>query len=278
MAVVNFCRAEAGRPLAAADVMEMRRSSFRPWTFENDVLFCPNIHLVYTAVSKNACSTMKAFLWHLENYPKFLPPEKSPHNRKSTGLQGAVELGDAGLAQLLSDPTVPKVTVVRNPYSRAASCYFNRVAAFGTESYDLRSRMTEWIHNRIAILSWRHRRPVGLPEAAATEITFRDFIEFICSQPDYRMDRHWVSQRQATYIDTIRYDHVGKVEDLDAAMAAIVDLAGCDSAWSSDSALNRGAGKKDLSSLFDPDLQRLFVERFEADFEIFDYSTDLRAC
>lgn len=217
-------------------------------------------------------------MYHLENYPKFLPDDQSPHNRKVSGLIGPADIGDQAFADKLSLHSIKKVTIVRNPFSRAVSCYLNRIAGFGSEKYDQQSRLTEWVHNRIAILSWCTGRRVSIYEAASMEISFTNFIEFICEQHDYQMDRHWVSQRQATYVDTIDYDFIGRFENLKESMATIVEMSGGRSNWTMGKALNTTRKKIDIAGLFDTNLLRSFQRRFYDDFEIFGYSKDIMKC
>lgn len=260
------------------DVKDLRNRSYRPFTFDNDVLFCSKTRLIYTAVSKNGCSTMKAFLYHLENFPKKLPHNVSPHNRSETGLKGADIIGDANFEKILSDSSVPKITIVRNPFLRVVSCYLNRISDFGTEAYDFNRRFDEWIHNRVKILSHKTGRRCTIREAANVEISFKDFIEFICEQSEFEMDRHWVPQSAAIYHDVIQYDYIGRLEQLDEAQQHIAEIVGINSEWQPNARLNKSGSVNDCSDFFNSDILKLFLSRYRKDFELFNYSTDPAAC
>ncbi|MEJ2687851.1 MAG: sulfotransferase family 2 domain-containing protein [Gammaproteobacteria bacterium] len=93
-----------------------------------------------------------------------------------------------------------KIIIVRNPYSRVASFYCDKI---------LKSR------NRLPALNIRSK--ASYPE----DLTFRELVELIASIRDQDIEQHLRGQLHSR--ETIHFDYVVKIEQFDAHMSRLSD-------------------------------------------------------
>jgi hypothetical protein len=105
-----------------------------------------------------------------------------------------------------------KFTFVRNPWSRAASCYLDKIKNARP------IRLARHLHNRYGL------------EAG---MSFEAFAQWLNSEEgrDDVADRHWMSQHRVLALDQpglIRYDFVGRLENLAADYKKLQDMTKLD--------------------------------------------------
>lgn len=98
---------------------------------------------------------------------------------------------------------VYRFTIIREPLSRTVSAWSDKLQG-----------------------DTRHRRDLNkvLGRALETEITLPAFLDVIARDEDARLiDRHWRPQHLEISFDQIRYDFIGRVEEMDRARTHLID-------------------------------------------------------
>ncbi len=256
-------------------IKEFKASNHWHWMVKNDILWVPNTNVVYTACSKNACSQIKKNLARYNLSPSSF--EGSPHNCKDTGLLGVVTLqSPKKISDLLFGKDTFRFAFARNPFERAVSAFSNRVDNYGRESYDVNvSAQLAHEENRKKIYAWNN--DISMSNVPRNfDVSFADFIRFICDQDAYEMDRHWYFQTRTMHLDFMNYNFIGKVENLNQDIEVVIDKLPQKNGFSwSKTKLNTSQKPKDIfnNDFFTPDLLKIFSDRFIEDFDSFEYST-----
>ncbi|MEM7597987.1 MAG: sulfotransferase family 2 domain-containing protein [Pseudomonadota bacterium] len=96
-----------------------------------------------------------------------------------------------------------RFTIIREPLSRTVSAWSDKLLG-----------------------DTRHRRDLNkvLGRAPETEISLPAFLDVIAQDEDARLiDRHWRPQHLEISFGQVNYDFIGRVEEMDAARAHIID-------------------------------------------------------
>ena len=174
----------------------------RDYTFVN-----PEKKYLYFAVPKAACTAIK----HLLRDAELAPPieffcrgykesrrDMFVHARENVPLPSLVDLDETAQREALQSPEYLRMTVVRNPYTRLLSAWRNKIAlcepGYETVYLDIR----------------------GCPPTLSNKklIGFDEFIAFIENQDLRRADPHWSLQVEHTFMAAIKYNLVGRTENL----------------------------------------------------------------
>jgi hypothetical protein len=146
---------------------------------------------IYVETPKVACTTIKRVLQAAE-----LGPDRQGERPSDVHVRAASPLlspgrDRAGFTTALTDATTFRFSFVRNPYSRALSC---------------------WLDKMVTNLSERERlAPVlGLDPANAPSLAA--FLTAVAEQPDWRRDPHWATQTHLLNPHGIRYSFIGRFE------------------------------------------------------------------
>jgi len=255
-------------------VERLKAKNYNKNLIDNELLLCKKHNLFYASCSKNACSKIKSFLASLIIGTQF--KNHSPHSKNHTGLKGLNDIRPSEAYEALFGARVFRFAFVRDPYRRAISCYLNRINELGLEDYDNAEYATKIFHqNRNAILDWKKNKNPHT-ENTLTEITFSDFIEYICQQDYYDMDRHWAPQTDSLHLDIIKYDYIGRVENLEEDLRKILKINKIWAArpWVEEHINKSAAADTDIDEYFDNSLKIIFNRKFNADFTAYD---ELRA-
>lgn len=159
---------------------------------------------VFVQISKAASSNVKWTLQSLEckHSPwkvidvnnKFFSPHISPYQITNEMLEG-----------VFNSEEYKRVTFVRNPYSRILSCYLHRIVAEPeSPSNKTLMKMTE---GRVG-----------------ADVSFDEFVEIICGQSSYEQEAHWRCQSEDICFDSVSYDLVGKLENLQSDLLSCVEM------------------------------------------------------
>jgi hypothetical protein len=97
----------------------------------------------------------------------------------------------------MTSPNMFRFTFVRNPFTRALSCYLNKVSPSSS-----------------AITRDIQLPKLGFPKGHEG-ITFREFLLAISKQKLLEMDIHWRPQFSQVFYDIIKYSFIGRFETFD---------------------------------------------------------------
>lgn len=162
---------------------------------------------VYLEVPKAGCTVVKRVMRHSERGGDQEPETGSVHNRDDSPL--GAPLRDGFDLDELFGPASPWITFtfVRNPFSRALSCYLEKIEGEPRPGQ-------------------RNLRVVNLGFAPGEHISFRAFLERVAEQPPGKMDIHWTPQTRLASFGKIRHDFIGRFETLQQDLRRVMELTG----------------------------------------------------
>jgi hypothetical protein len=212
---------------------------------------------LYQPVTKCACTSIKTLLLEFEG----LPVDGDVWRRHQKRYNRFPGTGHLPIRQQLDifeglTPTF-KFVFVRNPYTRLASVYCDKI----------RDRPSPHFVNQIEQSA--ARLGIGLSDP----ITFDEFVGVVSRQGIAEMDPHWRPQYYEGRFGTVRYDFVGRMEtmpnDLIYALerinapAALIERAG--------DRLNATGAPLDLWASVSPEVHRQYLATFAIDFDVLQY-------
>lgn len=224
----------------------------------------PKLHIAYTYIPKNACTSMKRTLgkgqgWWSEGGP-------SVHDMKQRHWL-------SGLAHYRS--TDERIVIIRNPWERLVSAFQNRFLAKndGPSEHAMR-------HGLSALLQ---------PGTDRGGVSFADFIDYLSRTPGRRLDGHWRPQTDfliGGYSRMLRFEHLAEDTAFLAERGLTLERAigHGTSVYQTDlghgwgarpaSALRRQRRRKGAlptsANMYDERLHALVAERFAADVALFE--------
>jgi hypothetical protein len=101
---------------------------------------------------------------------------------------------------------------VRNPWARVVSAYLNKFLSVNCTSVVVLQRLRGG--------RWRRW------ERPQTDITFREFVEFLAQHDPHKYDEHW--RPQSMFLKDQRLDFLGRFENLTADFAWVQQQLGID--------------------------------------------------
>ena len=224
--------------------------------------------VVYLEVPKAACTAMKIVLRDLyastplTMYPRMSRQTKRGmfvHARVNAPLPALTELDDAAQRELLEDDDVLRFTVVRNPYTRFVSAWRDKVYLYEPTAEDV------YLAVRGVAPDLGHKQPIQFPE----------FIAHVERTIGATTDPHWRRQVDLTYPDAIRYNHVGKTENLPATIELLYRRAGHEPPET----MPRANGAALLAgAAYTPTLAERVHQVYAQDFIAFDYDPEAWPC
>lgn len=212
---------------------------------------------VYVEIPKAGCSVVKRVLQHSEVDGIGLDPAASVHDRSKSPL--AAPLTDGFDVDVVFGPDSPyfRFSFVRNPYTRALSCYLEKIAG------------EQWL---------REIRLPALGFAADAEVSFAEFLHRVREQDPRRMDTHWAPQSFLLSLARIEYGFLGRFETFQRDLLRLVetlDLQVPVDLLERRTAHVTGADQQ-LRDYYNPETVSLVREIYREDFERLGYGIDLR--
>lgn len=160
-------------------------------------------NIMYFETPKVACTTVKRLLQTAEVKGDTSKLLSNAHDKHLSPLASPYDDIDA-FEKAYHSRNCLKVTFVRNPYTRALSCYKEKI---------------------LRAVSDRSRRALlGLPDEG--EITFLQFLQAVAVQPLAEMDIHWAPQYNLTMPGTVPYDMIGRLEHMGLYLEQLASFAG----------------------------------------------------
>ncbi|MFC6669104.1 sulfotransferase family protein [Marinobacterium aestuariivivens] len=213
---------------------------------------------LYCAVDKVANSTIKALLYKIEYgevWKENYIDRKSLREKRLSPLLSPFQLPSDLLDEVYKSDGYKRFCFVRNPYSRLLSCYLDRIA-------DRRSFPSREVYDAL-----------GKSEEL---VTFKEFIELVCEQNSVKQNSHWRRQVDDVMLCKIKFDFVGKFENLNNDLLCVSKLVFGDILPELlDLGINYSPSKTNASDKlyewYDQYLESLVYESYKQDFEAFGY-------
>lgn len=204
--------------------------------------------IIYLVNSKAACSSIKAMLLHLETGIR-IEETGIVHDHPQIRCFRKHALKSSQLEFY-------KFTFVRNPIDRLVSFYINKF-------HDV---------EKIRRVGFEFEYYLG---GVFTPFeSFRSLTEKICAIPDRLANRHFISQYcQLIERPPFQLDYFGKIENFDADLKVISDKFGLQPS----SRYNASNIRKSTTELFSRDLLDKVYDRYQTDFEYFNYKESFDA-
>jgi hypothetical protein len=224
-------------------------------SFENFYVF-EKVNTVYFGMHKCANSSIRYLLYCNEN-------DSFEEGFKSARLKiynsNLPLVSDTGwLAEKLISPAF-KFTFVRSPYDRILSCWKNKI--FKPSGFD---RDDQRYKSKLAILN----SGFGQERFSNLDISFGEFVESIVEQESNDMDRHWAPMVDLLRPDLVNYDYIGKVESFEQNINFLCGKKG----WKTPKQVHINQSKvKTPSDFSDAYIKKLIYQRYECDFQYFEY-------
>lgn len=225
---------------------------------------------IFAYVPKVACTNWKSLLRYMAGEPDWLDNRRA-HEKQGAGLRYLDLAGPD--AALLSDPGIRKYTMVRDPYSRVLSAYLNKVEsrlplAAPAEGEDYFTTVTRAIDT--------YRKQV-LGAEAYPEVNFEVFLRWLANTADVRdgsghmrADEHWALQTVLLRQPEVRFDMIGRFENITEDAKSLLQAMGCDQPFPSqqDVKFAPTRAQEKLDAYYTPDLRKLVEQIYRDDFRI----------
>jgi hypothetical protein len=165
--------------------------------------------LVFCPIPKVACSPWKRTLRRALGFQDW--EASSPHDRRANGLSYLDQFGPVARATFLLRPDYTRAVFVRNPWTRCVSAFRSKLE--GKTRADVDGEPGGW---RSKVFEFTHSGP----------LSFDDFLAFLDGQSADEMNEHWKPQTTIAGLDAVRYDFIGRFENLVEDAAALVRNCG----------------------------------------------------
>jgi len=214
---------------------------------------------IYYATTKVACTTTLLALQRAELQDSSILPMDlgDVHERNLSPLLKPTQVGP--LSKLIESPNYFKFCFVRNPFTRALSCYLEKIAG------------DPQVHKRHIL------RQLGRPvDDLSQTVTFEEFLDAVAAQQTQEMNEHWCLQSFHLCWRRIPFDLIGRFEsfcnDFDEALSNI----GINSNKYFDRQKYNTTGSDVLlKNYYDHRLVSLVRRIYHEDFQNFGYPLDL---
>jgi chondroitin 4-sulfotransferase 11/chondroitin 4-sulfotransferase 13/dermatan 4-sulfotransferase 1 len=175
---------------------------------------------------------------------------KLAHDKVNGGLR-YLDLGNPSDYALLKDPGIKKYTMVRDPYSRVLSAYLNKIE----NRLPPQAETDDEDHFRKIVRDIDGFRIDKLGSEAYPEITLEVFLLWLqAGESWFTKDEHWAPQSELLLHPDVKFDFVGRFENLNEDAAIILKSMGCDQPFPSQKDVKfapTNASKKILSYITD---------------------------
>jgi hypothetical protein len=225
---------------------------------------------VFAYIPKVACTNWKALLRHLSGFPDYLDSGLA-HDKIRSGL---VYLSDVPQWEaILADPRIAKYSFVRNPYTRVLSAYLNKFEPLTRGDGEWLGPYFSAVYQAIGA----YRKSAG---HADTRVSFEAFLDWLAHSGDPNVDNeHWVPQSRILSRHAVRYDFIGRFENLKADAAFLMDRMGTGVPFPTQESLDFPGTNSalQLATYYTSTEAALVQGIYASDFESFAYSRDLLA-
>ena len=240
-----------------------------PREFEYHIHISTQNSYIYFEVPKVACSTTKLALQQLEAKTAGLsaPSEEMSiiHNKKQSLLLSPSDIGLDKFCEMLNDSSVFKFSFVRNPYTRILSAFLSKI---------------NWKKS-----TYREKIAHTLNIELNSDISFKQFVNFISEQSVFEMDPHWRPQVNQLFFDLVAYDFIGFFENFEEDLQKALKYIASNKVKNNNISEQknekiefkgrRTSARKKIESYYNPALQSLISTIYQDDFVKFGYPLDI---
>jgi len=193
---------------------------------KNYYLYIKDKNMLYCAIPKNACTSIKSWLQALLGLPTDVNPQIDPNIIKLL----LSNYSDEEALRLLQSDKLFKFVFVRNPWTRVVSAFINKFLSYQQHLYVYMKG-----HESVSIAEFHanyHEKfvanVIGIlcpdDDSKIHGISFRDFLNYLMESDDSDLNPHWKPQHR--FIEGIDIDYVGKVEAITQDFTRIQTAAG----------------------------------------------------
>jgi hypothetical protein len=223
-------------------------------------------NFIFAYNPKVACTNWKCVLRYINGADNYLNPAIA-HNRQESGLDFVSE--QESPVNYISDASIPKYTFVRNPFSRVLSAYLNKVEPYtnGTRGENDDNDYFYKVYRQVDL----HRESF-LP--SESKVNFYCFLHWLSNVDDmHTRNEHWLPQVILLRFSEVKYDFIGKFENLATDAPKLLNLIECDLEFPSQEKVNfaptRATDK--LTQYYSAKERQLVKDLYNMDFKGFDY-------
>jgi hypothetical protein len=225
--------------------------------------------VMFAYVPKVACSNWKGIMRSLNDAEDYLNTVLA-HDKSLSGLEYLSNLVNP--EKLLTETGYKKYAFVRSPYSRVLSAYLNKVESrIGAEA----SSADHFYKVFQDINTYRAENfDVGINPV----VNFYIFLHWLKNSGSiYTFDEHWKPQSDLLDIKNVKFDRIGKFENLSSEAGDFITLLGAKVEFPSQKQIKfapTGAVNK-IEKYYDKDCYELVNLIYGDDFYFFDYPMHL---
>jgi hypothetical protein len=219
---------------------------------------------LFAYVPKVACTNWKCIFRYILGYNDYLDSSLA-HDRNKSGLTYLSNLNQVEI--ILNSPDISKYTFVRDPYSRVLSAYRNKVEAFNNDNRGMHSQ-DFWLRVYNVIKS-----ETSEVRKTAT-VAFTDFLWWLeNSRHSFVSNEHWCSQSSILHPNEVKYDFIGKFENIEQDTKWLLNKIDCDLAFPTQQQVKFPATNASslIDKYFDENLYSAVNRIYADDFEHFNY-------
>ncbi|WP_305972068.1 MULTISPECIES: sulfotransferase family 2 domain-containing protein [unclassified Mameliella] len=185
-----------------------------PW--DGSILVVEPARILFCPIAKVANTSVKDWALRLSGHRT----DKPVHTLLDSGkvrLQARYH-SEREFDAIMRDPDWARVALLRDPVDRLISCYWDKFVR--------NRRVSSVLHHTTPVYRFLLREEEITEEQVEEGITFRQFCHYINLAPREEMDPHWAPQSR--YLETCRWDHLFRIEDIDAFERFVLDRCGPD--------------------------------------------------
>ncbi len=207
---------------------------------------------VFTALSKNGCTSMKAHIVKLLRLPQTIIYPRDVHELR---VYGCPVVEDTELVTKYQ--SYLRYCIVRNPWSRLVSCFKNKIKESEVNS--------QFYRNGAAIQFTK------ISEEFRGGMSFTEFVSLISEIPDSKADKHFRSQLFdiITPTGSLRTNYIAKLENLREHLEEISQLTGMK--FADYPILNNTDIIQHYTDFYTPETVEKVRIRYEGDVDLFNY-------
>jgi len=213
------------------------------------VNFSTRFSYIYVETPKAACSTIKRRLQLAEVDEDVSRVPEDVHARNQSPLK-QIRRASKSFWHLYDDPTTFRFCFVRNPFSRALSCYLDKLV----QDKSTRPRIAPQL---------------GLP--ADRIVSFRVFLSAVRDQTDHERNPHWAPQAYLLSPERFRYSFIGRFEFLQRHLDLVARRLGFPKIPRQRVAPHATSAAEKIDAYYGPKEIALVQDIYQQDFEAFGY-------